>query len=48
MENVTSAVTAIFGWLSTAATTITGNEVLCIGIALTCVGGAIGLFKSAL
>lgn len=44
-EALTTAVTFVVNQLSTTITTVTGNPVLCLGVAAWCVGLGIGLFK---
>lgn len=44
-SNVTGVVTDLFGVLSTVATTVTDNAVMCIGIAALVGGIAISWFK---
>lgn len=43
--NVTGVITDIFGTLGTVANTVTGNAVMCIGIAAVIGGIAIKWFK---
>lgn len=42
---LTTAVEFMTGQIGTVMTTVTTNAVLCLGIAMWCIGGAIGLFK---
>ena len=45
-EALTVMITQLFTTLSTVATTVTANPVMCIGLAATVGGIAIGWFKS--
>lgn len=42
---VATAIDFMVELIGDAMTIITGNPVLCLGIAMWCAGGAIGLFK---
>lgn len=42
---LTTAVTFMTEQIGTVMTTVTTNAVLCLGVAMWCIGGAIGLFK---
>ena len=42
---LTTAIEFMVGQIGSVMTTVTGNAVLCLGIAMWCIGGAIGLFK---
>lgn len=44
-EAVSTAISFMINQTSTILTTVTTNAVLCLGIAMWCIGGAIGLFK---
>ena len=43
MENLSSVLTAIWGWISTGLTTITGSPILLIGLGIFVAGAVIGL-----
>lgn len=45
MENVLSAVSSLFGVMDDVLTAVTGNAVLCIGIAATVGGIGISWYK---
>lgn len=42
---LTTALTFMVNQTSEVITLVTGNAVLCLGLAMWCAGGAIGLFK---
>lgn len=42
---LTTAIEYMTTQTTTVLTTVTGNAVLCLGLAMWCIGGAIGLFK---
>lgn len=44
-EALTTAITFMTGQIGTVMTTVTSNALLCLGVAMWCIGGAIGLFK---
>ena len=44
-EAVTTAINFMTGQVGTILTTVTGNAVLCLGIAMWVIGGAIALFQ---
>lgn len=43
MENLTSVLTAIWGWITTALTTVTSSPILLIGLGIFVAGAVIGL-----
>ena len=43
MENLTSVLTSIWGWITTGLTTITSNPILLIGLGIFVAGAVIGL-----
>ena len=45
LTNVTSILTSAVGWVGTIGTTITGNPLLLLGVALPFVGFGVGLFR---
>lgn len=45
LETLAEAITFQTGNVGTILTTVTSNVVLCLGLAMWCIGGAIGLFK---
>lgn len=45
LETLAKAITFQTGNIGSILTTVTGNTVLCLGLAMWCIGGAIGLFK---
>lgn len=42
---LTTAITFMTDQTVAVMGTVTGNAVLCLGLAMWCIGGAIGLFK---
>lgn len=44
-EAVGTAITFVTGQVGTILNTVTGNPVLCLGIAMWVIGGAIALFQ---
>lgn len=42
---LTTAIDFMTGQIGNVMTIVTGNAVLCLGVAMWCIGGAIGLFK---
>lgn len=42
---LTTAITFMTDQTVAVMTTVTSNAVLCLGLAMWCIGGAIGLFK---
>ncbi len=46
MTELTNVVTFLMTTVGTVVTTVTANPVLMVGIGVTVVGGAIGLFRS--
>ena len=42
---LTTAITFMTGQTVSVLETVTANAVLCLGLAMWCIGGAIGLFK---
>lgn len=45
METLTTVFTQVVTWMTTLLTTITGNPILLLGIAIFAVGAAIGLAR---
>lgn len=45
LETLGQAITFQTGNIGSILTTVTANPVLCLGIAMWCIGGSIGLFK---
>lgn len=43
MENLTSVLTAIWGWITTALITVTSSPILLIGLGIFVAGAVIGL-----
>lgn len=43
MENLTSVLTAIWGWITTALTTVTSSPILLLGLGIFVAGAVIGL-----
>lgn len=43
MENLSSVLTSIWGWITTGLTTITGSPILLIGLGIFVAGAVIGL-----
>lgn len=43
MENLTSVLTSIWGWITTALTTVTSSPILLIGLGIFVAGAVIGL-----
>lgn len=48
MTNLTTAVTAVFGWAGDAIGFITNEPILLVSVAIFCVGAGIGLVKRVL
>lgn len=44
-EGLTTAITFMTNQTVSVIGIVTGNAVLCLGLAMWCIGGAIGLFK---
>ena len=45
LETLGQAITFQTGNIGSILTTVTAEPVLCLGLAMWCIGGAIGLFK---